>query len=284
LAVAVFLIHELQKPLIKRILVGIAILVLAYFAAPYLGHVISYRFVFPMGAFIGALGLWMFNHIHEAKTETIDKPFNVLEGLGTIVADKHFGLYSLAFFIFGFGNLLQNPLIPLFQVDELHITNDWVGTLAMVCSGTSALFYAIWGRMMDRQGPLLTVVLSFAIWGISPIVYANARSIPTLLIASVIVGIAGPGLDLTWLNAVLHFTDRENIPRYTALHTFLVGIRGLIAPFFGTWLLSVMNLRQCFYVSAGIIWLGALLMAGVVWFVLIPAQRAQRAKRRAIPA
>ncbi|MHB9130771.1 MAG: MFS transporter [Armatimonadota bacterium] len=268
---ALVLAHEMQRNVHRLLIVG-GIMLIAFFGAPYLAHAVSYRIIFPLAGILGALASWTFNHMPEAKTEeSPERRFNVLEGLTTLFIDKRFALYSLAFFTFGFGNLLQTPLIPLFQVDELHITDQWVGILAMASSGTSALFYVIWGRLMDRYSPFLAVTLSFAIWGITPFVYANAHSVPTLMIASILVGIAAPGIDLTWLNAVMHFTNREGIPRYAALHTFLVGIRGLLAPFVGTWLLVHVlhgNLRQCFYVSAGVIWLGSLFMAVVALFVL----------------
>ena len=114
--------------------------------------------------------------------------------------------------------------------------------------------------------------------GITPFVYAFAQDVPTLLIASVLVGIAAPGIDLTWLNAVMQFTDREGVPRYASLHIFLVGIRGLLAPFVGVWLLQLLDsdLRQCFFASAVVIWAGTLLMGAVAWFIILPGLRAKR--------
>jgi DHA1 family inner membrane transport protein len=279
--------HELPKPG-WRIAVVAGCLALGALAAPLLAApgVVSYRQVFILGALLGILALWMFNHLPEGAVEVNPaKRFNLLEGLGTLFTDWRFGLYSLAFFIFGFGNLLQVPLIPMFQVDELHITKEWVGILAMITSGVSALFYFIWGRVMDRFSPFLAVSLSFAVWGFSPFVYAGAHTIPTLIIASVLVGIAAPGIDLTWLNAVMHFADRQDIPRYTALHTFLVGIRGLLAPFVGMAIFHGLhgNFRASFLVSAVVIWAGSLLMMAVVWFVIRPHRREMRVARASEP-
>ncbi|MHB9022918.1 MAG: MFS transporter [Armatimonadota bacterium] len=281
---ALLIAHELQRNL-WRVVVAAGIVGVALLSVPLLRQPISYQIIFPIAGVLGVLSLWMFNHLPEGKvTADPEKRFNVLEGLATLVTDRRFGLYSLGFFIFGFGNLLQSPLIPLFQVDELRISNQWVGILVLVNSGASAIFYAIWGRLLDRYSPFLTVIASFAIWGLSPFVYANAHHVPELLVASVLTGIAMPGIDLTWLNAVLHFTEREHIARYAALHTFLVGIRGLLAPFVGTWLYGMFNLRQCFYISAAVIWAGTLFMLAVVWLVILPHQRAKaRAQHEVMP-
>lgn len=279
---AVVIAHEMQTAA-KRVLAAALIVAVVYLAIPSLGQAVSYRIIFPIASALGVLAIIVFNKLPEAAPNASPEGrFNLLEGLTTLFRDRRFGLYSLAYFTFGFGNLLQNPLIPLFQVDELHITYAQVGQLAMVTAGVSAVAYAVWGRFMDRVGPFFTVVLSFAIWGASPFVYAAAHAYTTLFIASVLVGIAGPGNDLTWLNAVLHFTDRDNIPRYAAMHTFLVGIRGFLAPFVSIWLLDLLSLRGCFLVSGGVIGLGTLLMAAVCWFVLIPAQRARNAAQREV--
>lgn len=260
-----------------RWLPAVALIAIGFVVAPFLAHPATFRLIFPLAGLAGLGAAWAFNHLPEAKASGMpSRRFSVLEGVLTLKTDWRFGLYSLAFFTFGFGNLLQSPLIPLFQVDEMHITDLWVGLLATVGAGTSALFYIIWGRVMDRYNPFYTAVFSFAVWGISPLVYAYAHSVPTLLIASVIIGIASPGIDLAWLNAVMQFAGRDSIPRYTATHTFLVGIRGLVGPFVGAWLLSRFNLRQCFHISAAVIWVGAALMAWVVFTILLPDLRKGR--------
>lgn len=273
LIAAAYLAFELQMG-VRGVLAALLALAVGYLAIPWLGHPVAYPVIFPVAGAIGMLAWWMFDHLHESPAADLpEKQFNVLEGVMTLVTDRRFGLYSLAFFTFGFGNFLQSPLIPLLQVDELHITDQWVGILAMIGAGMSALFYAIWGRLMDRANPFHTAVFSFAVWGLTPIVYALAHTVPTLIVAAVLIGIASPGVDLAWLNAVMQFTNREGIPRYAATHTFLVGIRGLVGPFVGVWLLKTFPLRHCFYISAGIIWVGIVMMAAVVWFVLLPSMK-----------
>ncbi|HEY3377560.1 MAG TPA: MFS transporter [Armatimonadota bacterium] len=272
LAAALVIAHEIQRN-VPRVLVAALVVLLGYLGAPWLAHALPYRLVFPVAGALGLLAAWMFNHIREAPLEAAGETrFKMQEGLMTLFKDRRFGLYSLGFFICGFGNLLPGPLMPLFQVDELHISNEWVGILAMVGAGTSAVFYGIWGRLMDRYSPLLTVILSFAMCGIAPLIYAHAHSVPTLMFAAIAMGIGNPGIDLTWLNGVMYFTGREGIPRYAAMHTFLVGVRGLLAPFIGTWLLRSLTLRQCFLVAAVILGVGTLFMMVIVRYYLLPVQ------------
>lgn len=265
-----------------RLWAGLAVAGLITLLAPCLAMPISYRVLFPIAAMFGLASLWMFKHVPEADVAANEAPrLTIRDSLGALLTDRRFLLYSLAFFIFGFGSLLQGPLVPLFQVDKLHIDDRWVGLLAMTGAGVSAIAYYVWGRLMDRYGPFITVVLSFAVVGFSPLVYAQTHHVSTLLVAVIFTGIGNPGVDLIWLNAVMHFTNRDGIPRYAALHTFLMGIRGLIAPFVSAWLLAVThnNLRLCFYISATVIWVGTLAMATVVLGILLPAQRAARLRR-----
>jgi hypothetical protein len=60
------------------------------------------------------------------------------------------------------------------------------------------------------------------------------------------------------MNAIMQFARKEEIGHYTALHAFLVGVRGIIAPFAGIALMAIpaIGLRGVFLFSAFLIGLG----------------------------
>jgi hypothetical protein len=57
------------------------------------------------------------------------------------------------------------------------------------------------------------------------------------------------------MNAIMQFARKEDVSHYTALHAFLVGVRGMIAPFAGTALIAIpwIGLRGVFLFSAVLI-------------------------------
>ena len=60
-----------------------------------------------------------------------------------------------------------------------------------------------------------------------------------LAVAYIFTGITLAGVDLGWMNAIMQFAHKEEISHYTALHAFLVGVRGTVAPFAGTALIAL---------------------------------------------
>ncbi len=272
MAAGLLIAWEFPRPLTRVVIVAGTVGITALGATLLSGRP-GYQLMFPLAGLVGALAIWFFNHLPEPKPASNDGArFNLWEGITTMVTDYRFGLYLVGFFICGFGNLFQLPLIPMFQV-ELGITHGQVGLLVAVGAGTSALFYVIWGRMMDRFNPFIAVVLAFTATGLAPLIFANSHGMPGLMLGSILLGLGNPGIDLAWLNAVMDFTGRDGIPRYSAVHMFMVGIRGLIAPFISTWLLHTLTLRQNFYTAAGIINAGCLFLAAVVWLVILPARK-----------
>jgi len=228
---------------------------------------VSYRVLFPAAAVFGmfaSLSFFRLRRVVPAKDDASIPRTTILDSLAILKHDRFFRHYSLAFFTFGFGNLMNGPLYVLFQVDILHINSYWVGALAMVAAGLSGVCYYLWGRAIDRYSPFAAVLTSFFLWGLVPVTYHFAHALPTLILAAVLTGVAGPGVELTWINAIMQFTDREGIARYSALHFTLVGIRGLLAPLASVTLLRFMDIRQVFLVCFGVVMLGTLMMLAVM--------------------
>lgn len=227
----------------------------------------SYRLVFPAAAVFGMLSSFSFFRLRSVVRATEDAAaprVGLLDSLAIMRRDRLFRYYSIAFFTFGFGNLMNNPLFPLFQVDVLHINSYWVSALTIVQSVLGGIAYYLWGRMIDRRSPFAAVLASFGLFSVVPLTYYFTHSLPTLFVASLAAGIAGPGVELTWLNAVMQFADREGVARYSALHFTLVGIRGLLAPLATVALLHYLDLRQVFLVCFAVVLLGTVMMAAVV--------------------
>jgi len=98
-----------------------------------------------------------------------------------------------------------------------------------------------------------------------PLGFFLARDMWLIALAYVFSGITTAGVDLGWMNAIMRLTSRERVGDYTALHSSLLGIRGIIAPFLGTMLMDVdwLGLRGVFLVSTILILAGWALMLRV---------------------
>jgi len=213
----------------------------------------DFRLVFPLTAVVGIVAMLAFSRIGvTAAPEESDVPQLRLRDIFAIVRqDQSFKLYCTCFYLYGFGNLLTGPLIPVVQVDELHITSQWVGYLATAASASSILGYLYWGRVLDRHGPFRLMLRVIGVIVVAPITYYFAPSVPVLLIASCAQGFAWSGGDLGYMNAAMRFGRREHAAAYAGMFAFLQAMRGIPGPFLGAALAGVIGARPVFLVALG---------------------------------
>ncbi len=212
---------------------------------------VSFRWVFPFVAVIGLVATLAFARIGvEAAPdqESTDKR-SLWESYRVVRSDRAFGLYSTCFYLYGFGNLILGPVIPIFQVDELKITPQWVGYLATTASAFGILGYLFWGRVVDRHGPFRLMLCVVALVTVMPVTYFFAHQVPVLLIAAAATGFAYAGGDLGYINAAMRFGPRESAASYAGMFAFFQALRGIPGPFIGAGLSSLVGPRPVFLIS-----------------------------------
>lgn len=221
---------------------------------------VSFKWVFPIFGLIGITSVYAFSKMGvRAEPGTTRAPRGkLIEAFRMPKADQAFQLYATAFYLYGLGNLILGPIIPIFQVDVLHITPQWVGYLATAASASSMLGYLFWGQVLDRHGPFKLMLFVATIFSVSPLVYVFAKDVPILLIAAVASGIAMAGGDLAYVNAAMRFARRDNVVSYAGTFAFLQAMRGIPGPFIGAWLYGIINPRFIFLLGF------AFLLASVV--------------------
>jgi len=235
-----------------RALVVIGSMVGAMVAGQLLAHV-SYRWVFPGATVFGLLSVAAFARIGvEAAPETTAPPrARLWDAFKVMREDPAFRLYAASFFLFGFGNLIVGPLVPVIQVDELHISSQWVGYLATTSAAFSMVGYLFWGRFLDRHGPFRMMLFVYGIISVHAVTYLFAQNVPVLLISAAATGLAWSGGDLGYINAAMRFGKRDSAATYAGVFAFLQACRGIPAPFLGAALshVSFVGTRGVFVVS-----------------------------------
>jgi len=211
----------------------------------------SFRTVFPLAAAVGVLAAVAFSRVgvHAVPDDPSATERSLWESYRNVRADRAFGLYSTCFYLYGFGNLILGPVIPIFQVDTLHITPLWVGYLATTGAAFGMLGYPVWGRVLDRHGPFRLMLMVVALVSLMPITYFFAHSVPVLLIAAAASGFAYAGGDLGYVNAALKFGSRDSAASYAGMFAFFQACRGIPGPFLGAALSGVVGIRPIFLIA-----------------------------------
>jgi len=235
-----------------RVLVVAGAMVGAMVAGQVLAHV-SYRWVFPAATVLGLVSVAAFARIGvpAAPEEPAPAEARLWDAFKVMKQDPAFRLYATCFYLYGFGNLITGPLVPLIQVDELHITPQWVGYLATTSAAFSMIGYLYWGRFLDRHGPFRMMLSVYGVIAIYAITYYFAHSVPVLLIAAAATGLAWSGGDLGYINAAMRFGKRDHAAAYASVFAFLQACRGIPAPFIGAALANVsfIGTRGVFLIS-----------------------------------
>ena len=266
-------------------------------------HTGGYRYVFCAAAVIGILSSIVFGRIYPNEAEDLaasgeEAPAKGSVGqqlketahfvwgtLGILKEDKAYRWFALSVFTYGFGNLMTVPLQPIVQVDHLHIHKEQIAVLTNLSQIVAISSYFFWGRYVDRFSPQRGVMVNVLINSLVPLVYIIARASGNanawwLLPAFILSGIVQAGIDLSYFNALLTFSGPTNVSRYQSLQSFLLGVRGTIAPFVGSTMAIVLKSH---HQSIG--WAfgaGTLMMVIGAWmqFQVMKRQQAQLATAR----
>lgn len=226
--------------------------------------IVGYQYLLPLAAVFGIVSSLAFGRIQvEESVATEKRPASDIWRI--LVDDRRYRRFSLAFFVYGFGYLLPVALYPIFLVDELHLSYSEVGVLGLVYAAFWMGFYVVWGRTVDKRGAFWTVRTNVLLSAMLPLGFFLAQDARTLALAYVFNGITVAGIDLGWLNAIMRLSPKERLADYTAVHSGLTGVRGLIAPFLGIALLSIpgVGLRGVFLLSVAVIVAGWLMIRRV---------------------
>lgn len=270
--------------------------IVATFVAGWVLTRYPYEILFPFAAVVGIAAAFVFGRINPREGEDLEdeeavaddaeqkallRPLQAvretavyLVGVFDILrTDTAFRWFAFSVFTYGFGNLLMMPIIPIIQVDDLGMTTAEMAWLANISQIVAVGAYFYWGRFIDLNSPQRAVVISILLNALVPFFYMGANSFVWLMPAFVIQGVTNAGIDLSYFNAILGFADDRTVSRYQALQSFLLGIRGSLAPFAGGALAGILkahqvNLRYSFIVALVFIVTGC-------WMQIVAMRRAE---------
>lgn len=212
------------------------------------------------------------------------------DGLRVFFSDRRFLLYQLGFSFAGFANhmamifvaeilaediLATRPIaevVPSFLLPFLErwdVSHQTVIVGFIVAFVPAVLIMAsapFWGRFLDRINPMIARSIFNLIQTVAYALYAYGGltlQLWPMLLGSLTHAIGNGGGTINWLTGSLYFARNEHISLYNAIHVGLTGLRGMIAPICGLYLMSSAGLdlgAGIFWVAAALSFLGVLVM------------------------
>jgi hypothetical protein len=189
---------------------------------------------------------------------------NPLAALRFAWEDRVFGAMLFVWMLMGVGNLMTLPLRIEYMANPaygVNATNTQIAIVTAVIPSIARLATThMWGAIFDRYNffILRTVLNSFFLAAI--LVFFSSHSLVFLGVAGALYGLAMAGGNIAWNLWVTKFAPQERASDYMSVHTFLTGVRGVIAPFIGFWLIARTTPTETSYIAAGLIFASMVLL------------------------
>lgn len=167
--------------------------------------------------------------------------------------DADYRHYCLGMMFLGFANIMVMPLMTIIVTKELVLSYKASSGLLEVIPRLLMMASMLpWAHLFDKKGVVHFRISNAVAWtsgsvfaGIAATLIHStdheATHIFAIIIACLVVsricdGLGKGGGAIAWNLGHLHFARPEQADIYMGTHVFLTGLRGLTAPFFGTWL------------------------------------------------
>lgn len=186
------------------------------------------------------------------------------DGFRAIKYDRIFRITLISWMFMGFGNLMLFPLRVEYLANpdyKLNLTEWEIALLVSVIPNISRFFCSIvWGMMFDRVNFFTLRVLMNAGFVVGMFSFFLTSSWFFLVFGAVVYGIAIAGGDVAWNLWVIKFAPEGKSQAYMAVHTFLTGVRGVLAPLLGFQIIATYGFQVLLIGSTLLVVIASLLL------------------------
>ncbi|MCO6429525.1 MAG: MFS transporter [Deltaproteobacteria bacterium] len=189
---------------------------------------------------------------------------NPFSGMRFIRTDRVFRRTLICWMLMGFANVMMVPLRIEYIANPsygLSLSVSEIALLTGVIPNISRfIFSPFWGALFDRINFFMlriSINVGFAIGILS---FFTSDSWPGLILGAVLFGLSNAGGDIAGNLWVTKFAPPEKVAEYMGVHTFFMGVRGIVAPFTGFYLAQELTLASLGLISAAMIGLATLLL------------------------
>jgi hypothetical protein len=219
-----------------------------------------------IAGYVVVLGVaaWLVQQIPTCAPATRhDRP--MLACFSLLKSDQILRETTIAWNLLGFGNLMMIPLRIEYLANSqygLHLSEVEVALLVSTIPNLArVLSTGMWGRAFDVMNFFslrMILNLSFVVGTLS---FFATGSWTLLVFSAALLGFTTAGGEVAWNLWVTKFAPAEKVPDYMAVHTFFSGVRGIVAPCVGFFLLQYASIETLSWISAALMFSSVLVLA-----------------------
>ena len=122
------------------------------------------------------------------------------------------------------------------------------------------------GWIHDKKNPSFFTFLAFFTLGCYPLIllissFLIGSGIENYIVyfAYLVFGIGMSGIVISWNMSSIFFAGDDDVSMYQSVHVTLTGLRALIVPFIGYFILKYLGVKVVFIISISMFWLASIL-------------------------
>jgi MFS family permease len=228
----------------------------------------NYRWLLWIFAACSFFSGWLLWHIPCKHLGIGSEKVGLFRAFRWLKIDGVFRLFLLAYMIMGLGNLVMDSLRTEFLVNPVYGAkfkpSEIAFQVAVLTSIVPMLFKLAsaypWGMLFDRVSFVaVRSVLNF-MFALAIVVYFVGPSYAWWWAGAAVLGIAYGGGNVVWNLWVTKLAPNDRVADYMSVHTFLTGVRGLLAPVIAFRCAGVLPIDQMAWICTGMIVFASLLI------------------------
>jgi MFS family permease len=231
--------------------------ILSYFAGSYLlQHKVfgnGYATTFALAFLLTSLGLTAFRFLFKEPIPPTIRPkmpmMDRVREFPALLKKDHGFFYFMIARTFAIAGRAAAPFFIIYAGTVIHVSGTVIGLLSLVYLGSDTLTNLGWGYAADRFGFKATFVGALLFWISAAALIMNAHTLPLIVGAFCLQGIANAGYQLSAQNIVLEFGHRDDIAMRLALSNTAENTMMALGPFLLGALAAGLGFKIVFIVS-----------------------------------
>ncbi len=181
-----------------------------------------------------------------AKLSTCQRVFAPLrEAAQSLAVDPLFRRYQWAQMLAGAGLMILQPGIPPLLMDRFALGYADCALLFGMCRAVGyCCTNRVWQRLFPRLGLIASSAMAASVGVLFTVILQWASQPSILGLAYLVYGGMQAGSELVWSLTPVHFGRQSSALPFSSAATFLMGLRGILVPAAGAWMLAHAGLNS----------------------------------------
>ncbi len=197
------------------------------------GHIDRYRWLLVVFGAALALASWCLSRC-PTRPIVADGGAHPFRAMRFVRDDALFRRTLICWMLMGFANLMMLPLRVEYLANPKYNQAVTVGMIALLTGVIPNLarlvLSPVWGYLFDHMNFFTLRVTLNVGFAIGIFTFFTSQSFAGMVAGAIIFGISNAGGDVAWSLWVTKFAPPGRVADYMSVHTFLTGVRGVLAP------------------------------------------------------